>query len=192
MNLMGEEYPPAKNDRALWKRWDRKAMSEASFTVVDKPQVDAGLDPEDFKLRLYFTRGANRYIKSQPSRGDAFRHCSLDAPCGSRGRMVDEFSSLELKKMLYLTKRRVRYLFYRQNSMTTPPGSKAVAFTSFPRTSNSGFSTRVTLLTSSIRSSKSIPHRRPSLLSSRELRKKWLPTKRRPWHRNPLQRKKMN
>jgi len=110
MKLLGDEYPPTKYDKELWAKWDRDQMAEASFAAVNEPLVAAGIDPEAFKLRLYFTSGANRYIRS--------KSCGLTPFALVRwmlrveqGKMVDEWSSLELKKMLYLTRRRVRYLY---------------------------------------------------------------------------------
>jgi len=110
MKLMGDTYPPEKYGRELWQRWDRATISQASFDVVDKPLIDAGIDPELFRLRLYFTSGANKYIKSGPSRTTPYAVVKWMLRV-EQGRLVDEFSSLELKKMLYLTRRRVRYLY---------------------------------------------------------------------------------
>jgi hypothetical protein len=60
-------------------------------------------------LGSFFTRGAGRYI---PGRGG-----SIGSPIGlmkyfialERGLIIDEESSLEMKRMLYMTGRRIRY-----------------------------------------------------------------------------------
>ena len=109
MKLLGADYPPAKVNADLWKQLGRDALTSASFDVVNKPLLDAGLDPEVFKLRLYFTTGAGKYIRSQPCSATALSLVQWLLRV-EQGRMVDEWSSLELKKMLYLTRRRVRYL----------------------------------------------------------------------------------
>ncbi len=108
LRLLAEDYPPAKWDAELYGRWDREALTKAAFETVDAPLLGAGLGTEQFYIRMFFTRGANKYIKSGASRA---------SPLGllrwllrvEQGRMVDEFSSLELKRMLYLTRRRIRY-----------------------------------------------------------------------------------
>ena len=110
MKLLGDQYPPEKYDAELWKKWDKETLTAASFDVVDKPLVDAGIDPEVMRLRLYFTTGANRYIKSKSCGATPFTIIQWMLKV-EQGRMVDEFSSLELKKMLYLTRRRVRYFY---------------------------------------------------------------------------------
>lgn len=109
MQLLGEQYPPASYGPELWSKLGKDALTQASFAVVDKPLVDAGLSPEAFKLRLYFTKGAGKYIRSQPCGATAFSLVQWMVRV-EQGRMIDEWSSVELKKMLYLTRRRVRYL----------------------------------------------------------------------------------
>jgi hypothetical protein len=108
MHLLGADYPPTKVDTALLGRWDREAMTRAAFETVDAPVLGAGLRVEDFFIRMFFTHGANRWVKSEASGA---------SPLGlvrwllrmEQGRIVDEPSSLELKRMLYLTRRRIRY-----------------------------------------------------------------------------------
>ncbi len=109
MRLLGADYPPPKANADLWKQLGRDALTQASFEVVSKPLSDAGLDPEVFRLRLYFTTGAGKYIRSQTSSATALSLVQWLLRV-EQGRMVDEWSSLELKKMMYLTRRRVRYL----------------------------------------------------------------------------------
>jgi hypothetical protein len=111
MRLLGDEYPPEKYDKDLWARWDRDQMTEASFATVNEPLLDVGMDPEVFRLRLYFTSGANRYIHSKSCGLTPFALIRWMLKV-EQGKIVDEWSSRELKKMLYLTRRRVRYLYY--------------------------------------------------------------------------------
>lgn len=109
LNLLGAEYPPVKLDREFWGTWDKETLTAAAFETVEKPLEEAGLNPEDFHIRMFFTRGAGKYIKSERSQA---------SPLGmlrwmlrvEQGRMVDSWSSLELKKLLYLTRRRIRYI----------------------------------------------------------------------------------
>ena len=111
MHLLGASYPPPapKREPALWKTWSRQEFTDAAFSVVDKPIVDAGISPEDFNLRLFFTKGASKYIYSKSSRSSPLALVQWMLRM-EQGRIVDEFSSLELKRMLYLTRRRVRYV----------------------------------------------------------------------------------
>ena len=108
MNLLGPQYPPPAYNEELWSRFDRKTLSEAAFLAVDQPLLEAGLDPEVFKLRLFFTTGAGKHIDSGDTRVTPLALVQWLLAV-EQGRMVDTFSSLELKRMLYLTRRRVRY-----------------------------------------------------------------------------------
>ncbi|MBI5511761.1 MAG: hypothetical protein HY903_23645 [Deltaproteobacteria bacterium] len=108
MRLMGAEYPPPTWDDALFKRWDRQAMTEASFDVVERPAREAGLNLEAFNVYMYFTTHANRYIHAKSSVATPLAIIQWLVRM-EQGRMVDPWSSLELKKMIYLTRRRVRY-----------------------------------------------------------------------------------
>lgn len=106
--LLGADYPPASRGEALWARWDKKAFTTAAFGAVDQPLREAGLDPDTFRLRAFFTKGGGRYIKSSSSRTSPLAILQWLVRV-EQGRMVDAWSSLELKRMLYLTRRRVRY-----------------------------------------------------------------------------------
>lgn len=109
MKLMGEAYPPAQRDEALFKTWDKKTFTDAAFNVVDQPLVDAGLSTDDNYLRLFFTKGAGKYLSSDTSRASPLALLQWLVRV-EQGRMVDAFSSLELKRLMYITRRRIRYI----------------------------------------------------------------------------------
>ncbi len=109
MRLLGPgAYPPAAYDGPLYARWDKPTFSAAAFDVLDKPLRDAGLDPASFSLRLFFTKGPSKYLDNDESRTSPLALVQWMLAV-EQGRMVDAWSSLELKKLLYLTRRRVRY-----------------------------------------------------------------------------------
>lgn len=108
MNLLGADYPPENRDAALFSRWSRADLTAAAFDAVDRPQTAAGLDPEKFRLRAFFTKGGGKYIHSKTSRTSPLALVQWMLKV-EQANMVDAFSSLELKKLLYLTRRRVRY-----------------------------------------------------------------------------------
>jgi len=110
MKLLGPDYPPAKWDDELFKRWDIDQMTDAAFQVVDQPQAEAGLSSDTFNVHLFFTAHANHYIHSKAATATPLALIQWMVRM-EQGGIVDEYSSLELKKMLYLTKRRVRYAY---------------------------------------------------------------------------------
>jgi len=108
MSLLGSEYPPASRGPELWQRFDRATFSQAAFAAVDAPLLDVGIDPATFELRLFFTKGAGKYVDSGATKVTPLALAQWLVAV-EQGRMVDAYSSLELKRMLYLTRRRVRY-----------------------------------------------------------------------------------
>lgn len=109
MRLMGDAYPPKQYDKALFERWDRETWTRAAFDTLVEPIVKAGLDPELFYLKMFFTKNANRFIYSASSRATPLGVVDWMLKV-EQGKLVDSWSSLELKRLLYLTRRRVRYL----------------------------------------------------------------------------------
>jgi hypothetical protein len=79
--------------------------------VVNQPLRDLGIGEEEWRLGKFFTGGAGSYI---PGRGG-----STGSPIGlmkwvlalEQGRIVDQKSSLEMKRLLFLTDRRIRYAY---------------------------------------------------------------------------------
>lgn len=108
MSLLGSEYPPASRGAELWQRFDCATFSQAAFAAVDAPLLDVGIDPATFELRLFFTKGAGKYVDSGATKVTPLALAQWLVAV-EQGRMVDAYSSLELKRMLYLTRRRVRY-----------------------------------------------------------------------------------
>ncbi|MBN1959401.1 MAG: serine hydrolase [Deltaproteobacteria bacterium] len=108
MHLLKKDYPPSAYNADLWARFDRDTLTAAAYEVIEKPLINAGIDPENFQLRLFFTKGASKYVK--PGRTSLTPLALLQWMVAvEQGRMVDKYSSLELKRMLYLTRRRIRY-----------------------------------------------------------------------------------
>lgn len=108
MALLGAEYPPKSWDPKLFSRWSRQEFTDAVFKAIDQPQTAAGLDPDKFRLRAFFTKGAGKYIQSASSRTSPLALLQWMVKV-EQAKMVDAFSSRELKKLMYLTRRRVRY-----------------------------------------------------------------------------------
>jgi hypothetical protein len=106
--------PVAAGARDDWARAQgRDRFSEVAFDVVDRPLRRVGIDPTTFRLRRFFTRGAGRYIRTQPSRATP-RAVLQWALAMEQGRIVDRWSSRELKRLLYLTRRRIRYAYAKE------------------------------------------------------------------------------
>lgn len=111
LNEFGRSYPPSAEEAAAFLRDTPKAeLTERSIRLVEEPLIAAGIDPEHLRIRTLFTDGGQRAI---PGRGS---HATPRALVRwllkvEQGQMVDEWSSLEMKRLIYYTRRRYRYAF---------------------------------------------------------------------------------
>lgn len=111
IDAFGHDYPPSRDEEtAFFRTTPKTELTERMIRVIEEPLIAAGLDPELLRIRTMFTNGAQRAI---PGRG------SLATPRTlvrwllrlEQGRLVDEWSSLEMKRLIYYTRRRYRYAF---------------------------------------------------------------------------------
>ncbi len=109
LNEFGTRYPvSAEESAAFFKNTPKNVLTDRSIAILEEPLREMGLDTELLRLRTYFTSGASRII---PGRG------SLATPRTlvrwlvklEQGKVVDRWSSLEVKRLMYFTRRRYRY-----------------------------------------------------------------------------------
>jgi hypothetical protein len=111
MRVFGEAYPDLTEKQAeeYFRTTPKSELSDIAISVVNDPLRLLGITHEEWRLGTLFTRGGSRYI---PPKGG-----SIGTPVGlikclimmERGCAVDEESSLEMKKLFYMTDRRIRY-----------------------------------------------------------------------------------
>lgn len=111
MAAFGDTYPELTQEQAdiYFKETPRKELTDLSNDVVNLPLRDLGITADEWRLGSFFTRGANTYV------GD--KGGSIGSPQGlmkflvqlEQGKVVDEQSSLEMKRLMYMTDRRIRY-----------------------------------------------------------------------------------
>lgn len=109
LNEYGRAYPPSpEEETAFFARTSKRELSERSIRILEEPLVAVGIDTAQLKLRTYFTAGAQRVIPGQASLATPQELVRWLVRL-EQGRLVDSWSSLEMKKMLYFTRRRYRY-----------------------------------------------------------------------------------
>lgn len=111
MSVFGEKYPKLTFEEAekYFKSTKKSELSEIAISVVNDPLRAIGIEHEEWRLGTMFTRGATSYI---PRKGG-----STGTPIGlmkwmvalERGDINDAESSLEIKRLMYMTDRRIRY-----------------------------------------------------------------------------------
>lgn len=111
MQVFGDKYPELTQEEAdaYFKDTPRKEITDLSNDVVNLPLRKLGITSDEWRLGSFFTSGANKYV------GD--KGGSIGSPLGlmkfliqlEQGNVIDNASSLEMKRLMYMTDRRIRY-----------------------------------------------------------------------------------
>jgi len=111
MRAFGKDYPALTQEDAdaYFKNTPKKELTDLGNDVVNLPLRTLEITPDEWRLGSFFTKGANTYV------GD--KGGSIGTPMGlmkfliqlEQGNVVDEASSLEMKRLMYMTDRRIRY-----------------------------------------------------------------------------------
>ena len=111
MHAFGKDYPALTQEGAdaYFKNTPKKELTDLGNDVVNLPLRTLEITPDEWRLGSFFTKGANTYV------GD--KGGSIGTPMGlmkfliqlEQGNVVDEASSLEMKRLMYMTDRRIRY-----------------------------------------------------------------------------------
>ncbi|MGO1586015.1 serine hydrolase [Mesonia sp.] len=105
------EYLTPEQEDAYFKETPKKELTLLANKIVNEPLRDIGISKDEWRLGSFFTSGANKFV------GDIGG--SIGTPLGlmkylvtlEQGNLIDENSSLEIKRLLYLTDRRIRYAY---------------------------------------------------------------------------------
>ncbi|MDW5289248.1 serine hydrolase [Formosa sp. PL04] len=111
MHVFQGAYPSLtfEEGEAYFKNTPKSELSKMAINVVNEPLRELGITEDEWRLGKFFTEGAGQYIPG--------RDGSIGTPIGlmkfmvalEKGEIVDENSSLEMKRLLYMTDRRIRY-----------------------------------------------------------------------------------
>ncbi|WP_299215077.1 serine hydrolase [uncultured Dokdonia sp.] len=111
MAAFGDKYPTMTQEDAdaYFKAGPKNEITDLAVSIVNQPLRDLGITEEEWRLGTFFTRGVNPYVGSKGG--------SIGSPLGlmkwmlqlEQGKIVDEKSSLEIKRLMYMTDRRIRY-----------------------------------------------------------------------------------
>ena len=111
MAAFGDKYPDLTEAQAdtYFKTTPKNQITDLGNDVVNLPLRELGITTDEWRLGTFFTRGANQYVGAKGG--------SIGSPLGmmkwmlqlEQGKVVDEKSSLEIKRLMYMTDRRIRY-----------------------------------------------------------------------------------
>ncbi len=111
MRVFDEKYLELTEQEAetYFTTTPKSELADIATSVVNMPLRELGITEDEWRLGTMFTRGATSYI---PGKGG-----SLGTPKGlvkwmlalERGDVIDPETSLEIKRLMYMTDRRIRY-----------------------------------------------------------------------------------
>ncbi len=109
MNAFGHGYPPSAEEEAEFFRTTPAAeLSARAIQLIEEPLLAIGIDTTGLRQRTFFTATASRIIPGKSSVATP-RQLVRWLLKLEQGQVVDRWSSLEMKKLLYFTRRRYRY-----------------------------------------------------------------------------------
>lgn len=111
MSAFGKDYPRLTEEESenYFKDTPRDSLTVYANRIVNDPLREIGITEDDWRLGGMFTNGPGKYVGRMGG--------SIGTPKGlmkylvqlEQGKVVDSASSLEMKRLLYITDRRIRY-----------------------------------------------------------------------------------
>ena len=89
----------------------RDSLRDLAQAVINDALRDAGLEPGELRVGSFWTRTGKRKVPGVGNSRATPRELARWLLRLEQGRLVDAWSSLEMKRYLYMTKRRYRYVF---------------------------------------------------------------------------------
>ena len=111
MRAFGKEYPTLTQAQAdeYFKTTPKATLSELANQVVNQPLRKLDISAEEWRLGALFTRGAGSYIPGKGGSTGTTQGVMKFLIKMESGQIVDKESSLEMKRLMYMTDRRIRY-----------------------------------------------------------------------------------
>lgn len=107
----GSDYPRSFEDSERFFNETKKSeLSALARDVITAPLIKAGIDTSNLQQGSFFTGNAKRKVPGGMSFATPRELARLLFRI-EQGRLVDEWSSLQMKKYMYMTKRRYRYVY---------------------------------------------------------------------------------
>jgi hypothetical protein len=107
----GAAYPPTEAQaQEFFTETPKKELSALAQEVIDAPLREAGLNIENIQQGSFFTGNSKRKVPGGMSFATPRELTRLLFRI-EQGKLVDAWSSLQMKKYMYLTKRRYRYSY---------------------------------------------------------------------------------
>lgn len=109
LKQFGPQYPitPEIAD-SYFKETERKMLTSTLAAAIEEPVERNGMDLTQMRQGSFFTRTGKRKVQGTTSYATP-RELMKFVLLMEQGKLVDDFSSRELKRLMYVTERRIRY-----------------------------------------------------------------------------------
>ena len=106
----GEAYPVSHEEGVrFFKETPKKDLTALYARVMKDPVLQNGLNFDELRQGSFFTRTGKKKVQGTGNSRATTHELLKWLLRMEQGRLVDEFSSRELKRLLYVTERRIRY-----------------------------------------------------------------------------------
>jgi hypothetical protein len=107
----GDRYPLSfEETEAFFNNTPKARLTQIAQAVMIEPLVNIGIDTERMRQGSFWTRTSQQRVPGTTSNATP-RELARWMMRLEQGLIVDEWSSLEMKKYIYMTKRRYRYIY---------------------------------------------------------------------------------
>jgi hypothetical protein len=104
----GASYPPSAAEEKAFLTSNKAELGKEAVETLEEPLRNAGIDTGNLRLGTMFTSGGSKVIPGTKSYGTPSELLRWLLRL-EQGRIVDEWSSLEIKKLIYFSRPRYRY-----------------------------------------------------------------------------------
>ena len=109
LSHFGRAYPVSAQEEArFFEATPKQQLGEIFAKAIQAPVTRNGLDLEQLRQGSFFTRQGKQRVPGTSSYATP-RSLTQYLLKMEQGKLVDEFSSLEIKRLMYVTERRIRY-----------------------------------------------------------------------------------
>ena len=112
LRVFGAAYPPSPQQEAdYFHLTPRQTQKNLAQEIINDALFAASLNPEYLRVGNFWTRTGKQRIPGIGGSSATPKELARFFLRLEQGRLVDEWSSLEMKRFLYMTKRRYRYAY---------------------------------------------------------------------------------
>lgn len=110
IRVYGSAYPPPpEEEQRFFNETPKRELQKIALSIVNDPLRKMGIKNEEWRLGSFFTRTGKKIVPgSGGSRATPFGLLTFLMRL-EQGRVIDQWSSLEIKRLIYMTEKRIRY-----------------------------------------------------------------------------------